>query len=38
VHGDFDDLPHRLTIEFGVGWNTWAADWCTTAERRLKRG
>jgi PadR family transcriptional regulator, regulatory protein AphA len=36
--GDFDDIPHRLTIEFGVGWNTWAADWCTTAERRLKRG
>jgi PadR family transcriptional regulator, regulatory protein AphA len=35
--GDFDDPLHRLTIEYGVGWNTWAAEWCSDAERRLTR-
>ncbi|HEX4108863.1 MAG TPA: PadR family transcriptional regulator [Solirubrobacteraceae bacterium] len=36
--GDFDDPLHRLTIEFGLGWNTWARDWCSAQERRLARG
>lgn len=26
--GDFDDPCHRLTTEYGLGWNTWARDWC----------
>lgn len=30
----FDDPLHRLTIEFGVGWNTWARDWCAAVARR----
>ena len=33
----FDDPFHRMTIEYGLGWNRWAIDWCTTAERRLAR-
>lgn len=32
---DFDDPFHRMTIEYGVGWNRWTIDWCTAAERRL---
>jgi len=32
---DFDDPLHRLTIEFGAGWNTWARDWCLTLEHTL---
>lgn len=32
----FDDPLHRVTIEFGVGWNTWARDWCHTLERTLR--
>jgi DNA-binding PadR family transcriptional regulator len=32
---DFDDPLHRLTFEFGAGWNAWARDWCLDAERRL---
>lgn len=34
---EFDDPFHRLAIEFGLGWNRWACDWCTKAERRLAR-
>lgn len=26
--GEFDDPLHRLTVEFGVGWNRWAREWC----------
>jgi DNA-binding PadR family transcriptional regulator len=33
----FDDPFHRMTIEFGVGWNRWAIEWCVRAERRLAR-
>jgi PadR family transcriptional regulator, regulatory protein AphA len=33
----FDDPFHRMTIEFGLGWNEWAVDWCKTRERRLAR-
>jgi DNA-binding PadR family transcriptional regulator len=33
---EFDDPLHRLTIEFGVGWNTWAREWCDALERRLE--
>jgi len=33
----FDDPFHRMTIEYGLGWNRWAIEWCTTAERRLAR-
>lgn len=33
----FDDPFHRMTIEFGFGWNRWAIEWCTSAERRLAR-
>jgi PadR family transcriptional regulator AphA len=32
---EFNDPFHRMTIEFGVGWNRWAIEWCTAAERRL---
>jgi DNA-binding PadR family transcriptional regulator len=35
--GDFDDHLHRMTIEFGAGFNAWARDWCDGAERQLKR-
>jgi PadR family transcriptional regulator, regulatory protein AphA len=35
--GVFDDPFHRMTIEFGLGWNEWAIDWCGAAERRLSR-
>ncbi len=31
----FDDPFHRMTIEFGLGWNRWAIDWCADAERQL---
>ena len=31
----FDDPLHRLTIEFGVGWNNWAREWCVSLERTL---
>lgn len=33
---EFDDPFHRMTIEFGLGWNQWTVDWCTAAERRLR--
>jgi PadR family transcriptional regulator, regulatory protein AphA len=33
--GEFDDPFHRMTIEFGLGFNKWARDWCVTTERRL---
>jgi DNA-binding PadR family transcriptional regulator len=36
--GAFYDPLHRLTIEFGVGWHTWARDWCRELERRLGSG
>ena len=26
--GHFDDPFHKLTIEYGLGWNRWARDWC----------
>jgi PadR family transcriptional regulator, regulatory protein AphA len=35
--GQFDDPFHRMTVEFGLGWNEWAIDWCRTRERRLAR-
>jgi DNA-binding PadR family transcriptional regulator len=34
---EFDDPLHRLTFEFGVGWNAWARDWCLSAEQSLAR-
>jgi DNA-binding PadR family transcriptional regulator len=33
----FDDPLHRLTFEFGAGWNAWARDWCLAAEQSLSR-
>jgi DNA-binding PadR family transcriptional regulator len=33
--GEFDDPLHRLTLEFGAGWNEWALGWCDEAERAL---
>lgn len=33
--GRFDDPLHRMTVEFGLGWNEWAVGWCAQAERRL---
>jgi len=33
--GRFDDPYHRLTVEFGLGWNRWACEWCERTERRL---
>jgi DNA-binding PadR family transcriptional regulator len=35
---EFDDPFHRMTIEYGVGWNQWTLEWCTAAERRLAGG
>jgi DNA-binding PadR family transcriptional regulator len=35
---EFDDPLHRMTIEFGAGWNEWAIGWCEDAERRLRPG
>lgn len=35
--GEFDDPFHRTTIEFGLGWNEWAIDWCKGVERWLSR-
>jgi PadR family transcriptional regulator, regulatory protein AphA len=35
--GEFDDPFHRMTIEFGLGWNQWATDWCAAAEWQLSR-
>jgi PadR family transcriptional regulator, regulatory protein AphA len=35
---EFDDPLHRMTVEFGVGWNEWAVGWCEDAERRLGAG
>jgi PadR family transcriptional regulator, regulatory protein AphA len=35
--GEFDDPFHRMTIEFALGYNRWACDWCTATERRLRR-
>ena len=34
---EFDDPFHRLAVEFGLGWNRWACDWCEQTERRLAR-
>lgn len=36
--GAFDDPMHRVTIEFGVGWHSWARDWCRALERQLEAG
>jgi DNA-binding PadR family transcriptional regulator len=36
--GDFDDPLHRMTVEFGIGWNEWAIGWCADAERKLRPG
>lgn len=33
----FDDPFHRMTIEFGLGWNQWTIEWCTSAERQITR-
>lgn len=29
------DPLRRRSMEFGVGWNTWARDWCEETERQL---
>lgn len=36
--GQFDDPLHRMTIEFGIGWNRWAIGWCDEAVRTLSDG
>jgi PadR family transcriptional regulator, regulatory protein AphA len=36
--GEFDDPFHRMTIEYGVGFNEWAKGWCAAAQRRLAAG
>ncbi|MGH2870856.1 MAG: hypothetical protein ACRDL5_00125, partial [Solirubrobacteraceae bacterium] len=33
--GRFDDPLHRMTVEFGLGFNEWATGWCEDAARRL---
>lgn len=35
--GEFDDPFHRMTVEYGLGFNEWALDWCRTARRRLAK-
>jgi DNA-binding PadR family transcriptional regulator len=32
---EFDDPLHRMTVEFGLGWNEWAIAWCEEAAGRL---
>lgn len=34
----FDDPLHRMTVEFGAGFNEWAIGWCEQIERRLGSG
>ena len=36
--GEFDDPFHRMTVEYGLGFNEWARDWCRRARRRLAKG
>jgi hypothetical protein len=36
--GEFDDPFHRMTVEYGLGFNEWARDWCQRARRRLAKG
>lgn len=36
--GEFDDPLHRMTFEFGIGWNAWAIGWCREIEERLAAG
>lgn len=33
--GEFDDSFDRLSIEYLLGWNEWARDWCDQALKRL---
>lgn len=33
--GGFDDPCHQLTTEYGLGWNSWARDWCDSALRSI---
>ncbi len=35
--GGFDDPFHRMTIEYGLGWNRWAREWCESVLRTLGR-
>lgn len=35
--GGFDDPWHRLTTEYGAGWNTWARDWCESVLQSIER-
>jgi PadR family transcriptional regulator, regulatory protein AphA len=35
AEGGFDDRFHRLTAEYGLGWNQWARDWCIEQEKLL---
>lgn len=35
AEGEFDDPLHRMTIEFGVGFNEWALQWCADTEQAL---
>jgi DNA-binding PadR family transcriptional regulator len=37
ANGRFDDPLHRVTIEFLLGWNSWARDWCVSVEGELLR-
>ena len=32
---EFDDPFHRMTVEYGLGFNEWASEWCENAQRRL---
>lgn len=36
--GHFDDPFHKLTIEYGLGWNRWARDWCEQVSTDLSEG
>lgn len=35
--GGFDDPYHRLTTEYGLGWNRWARDWCESVLESMGR-
>lgn len=36
--GEFDDPFHRLTTEYGLGWNRWARGWCDSVLQVLGAG
>lgn len=38
TQGGFDDPWHKLTTEYGLGWNSWARNWCDSVLRSIAEG